>query len=99
MKKPLTQQDELTILNLSRPLDPSMRDAFYSGVSSLLRGRTEIGPGELHRLCADLQRTMLRGQYPSGQLDRPRDKSKPSRRRAARPIAGDRPVPEVGQYE
>ena len=98
MKKPLTQQDELTILNLARPLDPLMRDAFYSGVPSLLRGRTEIGPGDLHRLCADLQRTMLRGQYPSGQLDRPRDRSKPSRCRAARPVAADRAVPEVGQH-
>jgi hypothetical protein len=48
--------DELTaVMAAARPLPVERRDAFLQEVAAELRGR-EIGPGMVHRVCAETQR-------------------------------------------
>jgi hypothetical protein len=48
--------DELTaVMAAARPIAVERRDAFLQEVAAELRGR-EIGPGLVHRVCAETQR-------------------------------------------
>ena len=48
--------DELTaVMSAAAPLDVAMRDVFLQQVASALGGYREIGPGIVHRICAETQ--------------------------------------------
>ena len=49
--------DELTaVMSAAAPLDVAMRDVFLQQVATSLGGYREIGPGLVHRICAETQR-------------------------------------------
>jgi hypothetical protein len=49
--------DELTaVFDAAAPLDVAMRDQFLQQVATSLGGYREIGPGLIHRICAEAQR-------------------------------------------
>jgi hypothetical protein len=45
-----------SIMQLSRPLAPDQRTAFLEMLADKLRGRGELGDGELHLICRQLLR-------------------------------------------
>jgi hypothetical protein len=58
------EREMLTVISLSdsemdervaRPLSPKARGAFLEQLGHALVGRREVGPGELHRILAELQ--------------------------------------------
>jgi hypothetical protein len=55
---PLALSDEqlTTIMQLSRPLQPAQRVAFFEMLVAKLNGRGEIGDGQLFQICRELQR-------------------------------------------
>jgi hypothetical protein len=57
------------VMAAARPLPVERRDAFLQAVAAELRGR-EVGPGIVHRICAETQRAFFD----------PPDLSHPSRR-------------------
>jgi hypothetical protein len=49
--------DELdAVMAAARPIAVERRDAFLQDVATLLHGCGEIGPGVVHRICAEVQR-------------------------------------------
>jgi hypothetical protein len=44
------------VMAAARPLDERMRDAFLQRVASELGRCGEVGPGVVHRICAEAQR-------------------------------------------
>jgi len=49
--------DELTtVMAAARPIDVGRRDAFLQDVAAALRHCCEVGPGTVHRICAEVQR-------------------------------------------
>jgi hypothetical protein len=52
----LTDDELDAVLAAARPLDVGDRDAFLQAVAAALQGAGEIGPGVVHRVCAELQR-------------------------------------------
>jgi len=44
------------VMAAAQPLAVERRDAFLQQVASALQGCGEIGPGVVHRICAELQR-------------------------------------------
>jgi hypothetical protein len=58
------------VMAAARPLAVERRDAFLQAVAGALRGCGEIGPGVVHRVCAETQRAFFD----------PPDLSRPGRR-------------------
>jgi hypothetical protein len=56
------QLDE--IFRLTKPLQPACRDAFLQILANELRGRSEVGDGELHRLMCAIIRDNHLVDYP-----------------------------------
>jgi hypothetical protein len=52
----LTDSELTAVLAAAQPLDASMRDAFLQRVASELGRCGEVGPGVVHRVCAEAQR-------------------------------------------
>jgi hypothetical protein len=52
----LTDAQLTTIMGLARPLSPSQRTTFLEVLADKLRGRGELGDGELHLICRQLLR-------------------------------------------
>jgi hypothetical protein len=52
----LSDSELAAVFEAARPLDVSRRDAFLQDVATLLHGCVEIGPGTVHRICAEVQR-------------------------------------------
>jgi hypothetical protein len=49
--------DELaTVMAAARPIAIERRDAFLQDIATLLHACVEIGPGVVHRICAEVQR-------------------------------------------
>jgi hypothetical protein len=47
--------DQLTaVMRLAQPLQPQCRDAFLRILAHELRGRIDVGDGELHRVARDV---------------------------------------------
>ena len=61
MPQPLRLSDsELdAVMAAARPLDRDQRDAFLQAVAHALSDRNVIGPGVVHRICAELQRQFM----------------------------------------
>jgi hypothetical protein len=55
----LTDAQITSIMQLTRPLQPDQRVAFFEMLATALRGQTELGDGWLFRTCRDLQRELL----------------------------------------
>jgi hypothetical protein len=55
----LTDAELDAVLAAARPLDVRMRDAFLQRVASELGRYSEIGPGIVHRVCAETQRAFF----------------------------------------
>jgi hypothetical protein len=51
----LTDSELDAIMAAARPIAVARRDAFLQAVAAALNGR-EIGPGVVHRVCAETQR-------------------------------------------
>jgi hypothetical protein len=47
----LTDAQLTTVMQLSRPLQPAQRRVFVEMIAARLKGRREIGDGELYRIC------------------------------------------------
>jgi hypothetical protein len=58
------------VIAAARPLAVERRDAFLQAVAGALQGCREVGPGVVHRVCAETQRAFFA----------PPDLSHPSRR-------------------
>jgi hypothetical protein len=43
-------------MSAARPIAVERRDAFLQQVAAELRGREVLGPGLVHRICAEVQR-------------------------------------------
>jgi hypothetical protein len=52
----LTDSELDTVLAAARPLAVERRDAFLQEVAAVLAGVGEVGPGVVHRVCAETQR-------------------------------------------
>jgi hypothetical protein len=52
----LTDDELEAVITAARPLDPWRRDAFLQEVASSLASCSEIGPGIVHRIVAQVQR-------------------------------------------
>jgi hypothetical protein len=52
----LSDSELAAVFDAARPLDVSVRDAFLQDVATMLQGCVEIGPGTVHRICAEVQR-------------------------------------------
>ena len=60
------------VMAAAQPLEPSRRDAFLQQVAAQLQGR-QIGPGLVHRVCAEVQRWAPRALFRAeGHLDQVR---------------------------
>jgi hypothetical protein len=55
----LTDEQITTIMQLTRPLQPDQRVAFFEMLAAKLNGRREIGDGTIYRLCRELQREVF----------------------------------------
>jgi hypothetical protein len=51
-----TDQQLDEIFRLTKPLQPACRTAFMEILSHILRGRADVGDGELHRVCRQIIR-------------------------------------------
>jgi hypothetical protein len=47
------------VMAAARPLAVDRRDAFLQAVAGALQGCGEIGPGVVHRVCAEIQRAFF----------------------------------------
>jgi hypothetical protein len=47
------------VMAAARPLPVERRDAFLQAVAGALQGCREIGPGVVHRVCAETQRAFF----------------------------------------
>jgi hypothetical protein len=56
------------VMRAAQPLEPSRRDAFLQQVAAALQGR-QIGPGLVHRICAEAQRAHFDPPDLSGNQD------------------------------
>jgi hypothetical protein len=56
--KPVALSDAslAAIFDAARPLPVHVRDSFLQEVAIMLHGCTEVGPGVVHRICAEVQR-------------------------------------------
>jgi hypothetical protein len=52
----LTDSELDAVMAAARPLPVARRDAFLQEVAAELRHCNEIGPGVVHRVCAETQR-------------------------------------------
>jgi hypothetical protein len=52
----LTDNQLTTIFDACSPLEPEDRDTFLRAIAHELRGRDEVGDGELFKICIALQR-------------------------------------------
>jgi hypothetical protein len=61
MPRPIALTDaELALVNdVARPLRPQDRDAFMRALADELSRHPSIGPGLVHRIARDLQRTFF----------------------------------------
>ena len=44
------------VMAAARPIAVGRRDAFLQEIAIMLHGCVEIGPGAVHRICAEVQR-------------------------------------------
>lgn len=51
----LTDEELSAVFAAAAPLDVAVRDAFLQEVASALGGYREVGPGIVHRICAETQ--------------------------------------------
>jgi hypothetical protein len=58
LPRPIAVSDEQlsAIMRAVEPLQPLERSAFLAALAPLLRGRNDVGDGELHRLIRELLR-------------------------------------------
>jgi hypothetical protein len=68
----LTDDELSAVLAAARPLDVTLRDAFLQRVASTLQEYREVGPGLVHRVCAEAQRQL----FDPPDLSAARDQSK-----------------------
>jgi hypothetical protein len=54
----LTDSELVSIIALTTPLPPHLRDQFLQELAAMLAGR-ELGPGAIHRAARELQRRFL----------------------------------------
>jgi hypothetical protein len=56
--RPISLSDEQmnAVMRACQPLQPYERSAFLAALAPLLRGRNDVGDGELHRLIRELLR-------------------------------------------
>jgi hypothetical protein len=52
----LSDSELAAVMAAARPIAVSRRDAFLQQVASALASCSEIGPGVVHRICAEAQR-------------------------------------------
>jgi hypothetical protein len=65
--------DELSAVMLAcQPLAPEARDGFLQAVAASLQTCGEVGPGSVHRVCAETQRQF----FDPPDLSKARDQSK-----------------------
>lgn len=55
----LSDSELTAVMSAARPLDVALRDAFLQRVASTLAEYREIGPGLVHRVCAEAQRQLF----------------------------------------
>jgi hypothetical protein len=55
----LTDSELDAVFAAARPLPIERRDAFLQAVAAELKGCREIGPGLVHRVCAETQRAFF----------------------------------------
>jgi hypothetical protein len=55
----LTDSELDAVLAAARPLPVDRRDAFLQSVADALKRYAELGPGVVHRVCADQQRAFF----------------------------------------
>src|SRR5262245_37208811 len=63
----LSDEQVSAIINATRPLNPLDRSAFLQALAAALRGHSEVGSGELHRLLATLQRSHFKPPQVEGE--------------------------------
>jgi len=68
----LTDAELDAVMSAARPLDVALRDAFLQRVASTLQEYREVGPGIVHRVCAETQRQF----FDPPALSKARDQSK-----------------------
>jgi hypothetical protein len=57
----LTDEQMSMVYSASAPLEPRARSAFLAELANALRGRGEIGDGELHQVIRETQRKYFTG--------------------------------------
>jgi hypothetical protein len=57
---PLSEAQQIAVLNAARPLGPGQTDAFVADLVSLYAGKPSIGDGEVYRSLRQLQREYFR---------------------------------------
>lgn len=55
----LTDSELDAVLAAARPIAVERRDAFLQQVAASLSGCAEVGPGIVHRVCAETQRAFF----------------------------------------
>jgi hypothetical protein len=78
----LTDSELVSIIALTTPLAPYLRDQFLQALAAVLQGR-ELGPGSVHRAARELQRRFL-ANPPEVPRNAPRWSSR--RRNGVRPV-------------
>jgi hypothetical protein len=60
----LTDDELSQVFRCAQPLPVSDRDRFLKEVAERLAGTT-VGPGSVFRICSEVQRSLLNGNYPT----------------------------------
>ena len=55
----LTDEQLRLVMELAAPISVKQRDEFLRKLTGELRRRSDVGPGELHRLCVEVRRRIV----------------------------------------